>query len=309
MKWVTIRPGLDVLVRGWLNANQIVGWQPGQPGQIVDAGYYTHAQATVAALAAHRSARNGYATLYNTHCHSDHMGGNAAIARAFGCSIAVPVGEAQHISPWDPQKLWLEQTGQGAEVFIPERTLQVGEGLQLGPYRFEALAAPGHAMEAMLFWCAAERIVITGDALWEHGTGFVWPQQGDNLYVKAALAALDTIATLAPAIVIPGHGEPFTDVTPAIERARSKLNAFSKDPAKAARYTTKAFFVFNLLEHGAWSIEEARRAYRTFTVHEQLCQTFLATSAEAYFDVMLGSLIAGGAVRRDGQQIVPTMRA
>jgi len=32
--------------------------------------------------------------LINTHCHSDHMGGNARIRAASGCRLSIPVGEA-----------------------------------------------------------------------------------------------------------------------------------------------------------------------------------------------------------------------
>ena len=44
----------------------------------------------------------GVERLINTHCHSDHMGGNAAIASAYGCRITIPAGEVKHVRPWTP---------------------------------------------------------------------------------------------------------------------------------------------------------------------------------------------------------------
>ena len=74
---------IQVIERGWLSANNVVMRERGE-AVVVDSGYGTHAAQTVAlverALAGKRLAR-----LVNTHCHSDHMGGNAAIQRKFGC--------------------------------------------------------------------------------------------------------------------------------------------------------------------------------------------------------------------------------
>ena len=45
------------------------------------------------------------------------MGGNASVARAYGCTIAVPDGEAPLIRRWDTKALWLDYAGQTAEPF------------------------------------------------------------------------------------------------------------------------------------------------------------------------------------------------
>ena len=55
------------------------------------------------------------------------------------------------------------------------------------------------------------------------------------------------IEELDPAIVIPGHGEPFTGAHGAIRIVRAKLDAFARDPAKNARHALKVLFVFALL--------------------------------------------------------------
>jgi glyoxylase-like metal-dependent hydrolase (beta-lactamase superfamily II) len=311
MRLIPLVNGIDVLVRGWLNANQVIGWQAGCGGSgvVVDSGYWTHADATVAALRRHAAHSVGFSRLINTHCHSDHMGGNAALRDAFDVAIVVPIGEARHIEPWDPQHLWLDHTGQGATPFAMNATLAAGDTFEFGGRDWHAIAAPGHAMEALMYWEPQSRLLITGDALWENGTGFVWPTHGDNPYVTAALAALDTIATLDPQVIIPGHGEPFTDVQAALTRARGKLLAFGSDPAKAARYAAKAFFVFNLLESPGIQVEVARQRFAALPVYRTLCEDFLTCSPEAFFIPMLEGLCESGAVRVESHALFPLMPA
>ncbi len=48
-----------------------------------------------------------------------------------------------------------------------------------GDLEWQALAAPGHDMGALVFYNAEHRILISGDALWEHGFGFVMPPEID----------------------------------------------------------------------------------------------------------------------------------
>lgn len=72
--------GVRVMVRGWLSCNQIL-LGDGDGDVLIDSGYHTHADKTLALL----DARTRRVTrLINTHCHSDHVGGNAAVAARYG---------------------------------------------------------------------------------------------------------------------------------------------------------------------------------------------------------------------------------
>jgi glyoxylase-like metal-dependent hydrolase (beta-lactamase superfamily II) len=112
---------LLVLERGWLSANNIVGLD-GDEASVVDSGYLTHGPETVdllhQALAGRRLVR-----LINTHSHSDHVGGNAALQRAFGCAIHVPIGMAGWVAEWDEAALLLSTADQDAEPFRFDATL------------------------------------------------------------------------------------------------------------------------------------------------------------------------------------------
>ena len=85
-------PQIRVLERGWLSSNNIV-FLEGAEATLVDSGYGAHVPQTLA-LRDHALAGRRLAWLVNTHCHSDHMGGNRAVQDKFGCRTTIPAGEA-----------------------------------------------------------------------------------------------------------------------------------------------------------------------------------------------------------------------
>ena len=101
---------IEVFERGWLSANNVLLFDGGE-ATLVDSGYVTHAEQTVAlvrgALAGRRLER-----LINTHSHSDHIGGNASVQRAFGCTITVPAGMERAVTHWDEAALLLSTAAQ-----------------------------------------------------------------------------------------------------------------------------------------------------------------------------------------------------
>src|SRR5512132_3274266 len=89
----SLPPQLHVFVRDWLSSNNVV-LKSRDGNVLIDTGYVSHAPLTLALLASARGiGGEPLAHVVNTHCHSDHIGGNAAIRRAYGCAIAVPEGE------------------------------------------------------------------------------------------------------------------------------------------------------------------------------------------------------------------------
>ena len=186
----TLPPQIHVFVRDWLSANNIVLKSP-QGHVLIDTGYGRHAALTLALLATPRGLGDDpLARIVNTHCHSDHIGGNAAIARKYGCVIAVPKDEAPLIDRWDTRALLLDYADQTAERFNADALLRAGEAYRWGDLEWKALAAPGHDMGALVFYNPEHRILISGDALWEHGFGFVMPPTLDPAALPATRATL-----------------------------------------------------------------------------------------------------------------------
>jgi hypothetical protein len=59
---------------------------------------------------------------------------------------------------------------------------------------------------------------------------------------------LELIEGLPVALVIPGHGKPFTDVKKSIEIAKSRLDYLSSDADRNARHGAKVLLKYKLLE-------------------------------------------------------------
>jgi len=244
---------IQILERGWLSSNNIL-IEDADGYTLIDSGYHTHAAQTLALLQ-HTLGGKPLTRLVNTHCHSDHMGGNAAVQRVHCCRTSVPVGEAPAIAAWDDAALMLSCTGQNAERFAYDDTIAPGDRLQLGELEWQALAAPGHDPNALMFHAPEARILITGDALWENGFGLIFPELFGQSGFAAARSTLETIARLEVDTVIPGHGAPFGEIGKALATAFERLDAYERDPAKLARHALKVMLSFSLMIRG--SIEEA----------------------------------------------------
>jgi glyoxylase-like metal-dependent hydrolase (beta-lactamase superfamily II) len=255
---MNLPPQLHVFVRDWLSGNNIV-LRSADGHVVIDSGYGKHVPLTLA-LVASRQGLDGdpLACVVNTHCHSDHMGGNAALKRAYGCGIAVPVGEAAHVRRWDERALLLADAGQRAERFEVDDELVAGTTRRWGDLDWRLLAAPGHDMDALVFFNDAHGILVSGDALWADGFGFVMPPDMDRAALPATRATLDLIASLPVRIVIPGHGEPFADCRGALERAYRRVEAFEAQPARLARHAAKVLVTFALLDRERMTLDALR---------------------------------------------------
>ena len=298
-----------VVVRGWLNCNQVVLLD--DSGHVlVDSGYHSHSAETLRRLGAPEALGDApLARLVNTHCHSDHIGGNAAVIGRYGCRVTIPRGEQAAIDDWARQEEWNRYVDQEVRPFRYDDTIGPGESFRGGGLEWEAHAAPGHDMEALMFFERGHGLLMTGDALWSNGLGFVWPHEGHNPYVAAALETLDRIERLAPKIVIPGHGEPFEDVAAAIARARSRLTAFGADPRKTARHMMKVMFVFSLLHRGSIPASGVNDYVRSVPCYADLNERFLGADMATLGETIAGELTAAGAVRLDREAIFPTVAA
>lgn len=313
----SIADHVTVIERGWLNCNQIVMTATDQ-NVLIDSGYGRHADETLR-LVGEALGQQPLHRLINTHCHSDHMGGNRRLQERYACRITIPEGEVEHVTPWTAQSCWSLETDQYAEQFEFDDTIAAGEDFDAGGLKWRAVAAPGHDMGALLFWCEAERILITGDALWERGMGFVWPSfvaelsdaNGSNTPIHAAFATLDVIEALHPRLIIPGHGAPFVEVVAALEFTRSRLAAFAKDPAKNARHVVKTLFVFALLDKGEIALSALPEYLASVPVYRDMSERFLGLDFDQMAAMLMKDLIANGAVKLDNASglLTPMMRA
>jgi len=234
--------------RDWLSSNAVF-FVDGGEATIVDTGYVKHAPLTVAIvrrLLDETGTR--LARIVNTHLHSDHCGGNAALAEAFGARIVVPAASADDVRRWDEQALSFAATGQRCERFDAHDTLSPGDELTMGGLHWRAHAAPGHDPKSLIFHCESARLLISADALWEQGFGLIFPEiEGESGYAEQQ-AVLELIATLPVERVFPGHGPQFTAVGEALELAFARLRGLLADPRRLPRHALKVLVKYLMLD-------------------------------------------------------------
>lgn len=299
---------LVVIERGWLSSNNVLALA-GDTATLVDSGYVGHAAQTVALVRQALGARK-LARLINTHSHSDHIGGNAALKRAFGCDIVIPAGIAAHIAAWDEEALLLTPARQRGDRFLHDAVIHAGDAFAMGGLDWRAYHAPGHDMEALVFHCEEARLLISGDALWQDGFGIVFGEvMGKPGALRATRATLDMIGRLAVDTVIPGHGPAFGDVDAALARAYKRLDAFAADPARMARNAIKACFTFNLLDLQHLPLAELEAYVASVPFFAEVGARLLGMDAAALARWLHDELLRAQAIAVEDGVIVPTMAA
>ncbi|RFO96144.1 MBL fold metallo-hydrolase [Rhodoferax lacus] len=300
---VKLPPGVQVLERGWLSSNNILF--VGQDSTaLIDSGYCTHSAQTLQ-LVESGLQRRTLDLLLNTHLHSDHCGGNAALqARYPQLQTLIPPGESTQVAVWNEAALSYQATGQNCPRFGFDATLQPGTEVQLGDQSWQVHAAPGHDTHSVVLFEPISRLLVSADALWQRGFGVVFPElDGDDAF-DCVGQTLDLIEALQPALVIPGHGAPFTDVTEALARARQRLDGFVADPARHLQHAAKVLLKFKLLEWQSVSLSALQAwAEATPYVSRLVASQYPTHTLAQAVDALVHDLVRAGAATLQGQQL------
>lgn len=295
-------PEITVFERGWLSANNVLFHGHGAT-VLVDSGYCAHAAQTVALVESGLQGRP-LDRLLNTHLHSDHCGGNAALQARWPRLIThIPPGQWDQVQAWDPVALSYEPTGQDCPRFRADGRLMPGSELTLGGSAWQVHAAPGHDPHAVLLFEPRARVLISGDALWENGFGVVFPELVGEPGFDEVGATLELIATLGARWVVPGHGTPFNDVPGALQRARALLDRLRADPLRHRRHAAKVLLKYHLMEERAQSLPRLQlwvgdTPYLRRLWHDLGRPT---GSLHGWCEALVHELAAGGALHlRDG---------
>jgi glyoxylase-like metal-dependent hydrolase (beta-lactamase superfamily II) len=296
--------GITVFERGWLSSNNVMLLGDGD-ATLIDTGYATHADLTLELV---RGALGGrpLKRILNTHLHSDHCGGNAALQAEWpGASTAIPPGLAAAVSAWDSVALSHEPTGQQCPRFSADALLVPGTSLSLGGLRWDVLSAEGHDPHAVVLHQPHHRILISADALWGNGFGVVFPELEGEPGFADVRRTLETIAELAPEIVIPGHGPVFSGpaVPEALRRARSRLEQFESDPTRHRQHALKVLIKFKLLEWNRCHEDTLAQWFLRSPYFQQIVRQDSNGSTEAALDHLLRDLARTGALVREGDFI------
>lgn len=296
--------GVTLFERGWLSSNNvlIVG---AHNCALVDSGYATHSDQTLALLQSGLRGRN-LELLLNTHLHSDHCGGNAALQQRYpALQTLIPPGQARHVAHWNPYALSYLPTGQQCPAYGYSAVLQAGSDIRLGDALWQIHAAPGHDPDSVVLFEPVSRVLLSADALWENGFGVVFPELDGERAFDDVASTLDLIEGLAPRLVVPGHGAAFGDVGAALARARRRLDSFIQSPARHLRYAAKVLVKFKLLEAQQidWTDLLAWAAATELLLHMQQHEASQLMLAD-WLQQLLDELVHSQAAQRVGQTVL-----
>ena len=299
----TLPAGVTVFERGWLSSNNILICGDASCA-LVDSGYATHSAQTLALVA---SALNGRTLdlLLNTHLHSDHCGGNAALQQTYpGLKTFIPPGHAAFVKDWNPDALTYLPTGQICPQFRFDAVLNGGSEMRLGDTLWQVHAAPGHDPHSVILFEPVSRVLISADALWERGFGVVFPElEGVEAFDEVG-QTLDLIEALAPALVIPGHGAVFTSITTSLAAARARLRSFTENPSWHIVHAAKVLLKFKLLELQSQPRDSLIDWAMATPYFVQIHQTHYAqTDMQAWAGGLIDDLVRVGAAKQDGATI------
>jgi len=303
---VSLPPDLVVLERGWLSSNSLLMLGDPRGALIIDTGYCTHKEQTLALVrAALEPTQQALRLIVNTHLHSDHCGGNAHLSAAFDdCPVWIPPGHFGAALDWDQRALSYEPTGQQCERFVPARALRPGETLVQGDRAWLVLAAPGHDPNSVMLFDAESGVLMSADALWERGFGIVFPELDGEAGFDEVERSLDLIESLDVRVVVPGHGRMFTDVAMALAEARSRLAFFRRHPDRHTRHAAKALLAFHMLDVGRCTRMELGAWLDQAPIHRVMWRLHFADRPlDIWTDELLGELVSAGALQFDGKTI------
>ncbi|AGU51991.1 beta-lactamase domain-containing protein [Variovorax paradoxus B4] len=294
---------LVVFERGWLSSNNILLIGADETA-LVDTGYATHADQTLALVESSLGIRP-LDRIVNTHLHSDHCGGNAALQQRYPALLTdIPPGEAALVEQWDERGLSFLATGQTCPRFRFTGLLQPGTECVLGGSPWQVHGAPGHDPHSVILFDPASRTLISADALWESGFGIAFPELAGEPSFGDLAATLDRIEMLGPLQVIPGHGRVFNEVGSALTTARRRLEGLQRDPVKHARHAIKVLMKFKLLEVQSIALDDWKAWIRSTPYLDAIRSRFFADAElEQLAGDVLHELIVAGAAEMDSSGI------
>jgi glyoxylase-like metal-dependent hydrolase (beta-lactamase superfamily II) len=94
----------------------------------------------------------------------------------------------------------------------PTTVLQGGERFAAGDRSWQVVPTPGHSPGHVCLWSASDRLLCSGDHLLKNISPPVTFERGfERDPMGSYLMSLETVQRLAPALVLPGHGDVFAD--------------------------------------------------------------------------------------------------
>jgi hydroxyacylglutathione hydrolase len=137
-----------------------------------------------------------------THCHFDHIGAVAPLAKATGAPVYCPEIEVPVLEDIMAYVPW---AGFGPyESYQPDAVVRGGETLELAGLELDVVFTPGHSPGHVTYAVRGEEAIFSGDVLFLGSVGRVDLPGGDGPTLLASIAKL-LDAYPAETVVHPGH--------------------------------------------------------------------------------------------------------
>lgn len=137
-----------------------------------------------------------------THCHFDHIGAVAPLAKASGAPVYCPRAETAVLADI---MSYVPVPGLGPyEGHEAEETVSGGEALELAGLTLDVIATPGHSPGHVTYSARGEEAIFSGDVLFQGSVGRVDLPGGDGPTLLRSIAAL-VDAHSPETNVYPGH--------------------------------------------------------------------------------------------------------
>lgn len=145
--------------------------------------------------------------LLNTHCHLDHIFGNAYIADTY--NLAPEWHKKEDIVMTGASMAAMMYGVKAPEYRAPAGFLEEGTSIELNGISFQILFTPGHSPGSVCFYNAEEKYVIAGDVLFSGSIGRTDLPGGDyDTLIRSIKTQLLTLPD--DVVVYNGHGVPTT---------------------------------------------------------------------------------------------------
>jgi hydroxyacylglutathione hydrolase len=137
-----------------------------------------------------------------THCHFDHIGAVAPVAKATGAPVYCPQLEAPVLADI---MSFVPMAGFGPyESYEADETVKGGEALELADLTLDVIPTPGHSPGHVTYSVRGEEAIFSGDVLFQSSVGRVDLPGGNGPTLIASIRSLLDSHT-PETTVYPGH--------------------------------------------------------------------------------------------------------
>jgi hydroxyacylglutathione hydrolase len=190
------------IVTAPFSENSYVAWRAGRSEcLVVDPGFGP--EQIVAFLDEQKLAP---AAILNTHGHSDHIAGNAALKERWpGCPLIIGHGDAAKLA--DAQLNLSARYGRAITSPPADKTVRAGDCVTAAGFSLEVREIPGHSVGHVIFIWAGNtpQVAFVGDVIMKESVGRTDFYDGD--FDQLAAGIRDHIFDLPDdTVLLPGHG-------------------------------------------------------------------------------------------------------